>query len=271
MALPAAQQGTSGKSGEVAANAVAAPAQGHTRVTPCRASAGGPTRPILNLSKSRADESAEAGVAQDFQHLKGVAFAPQATIQSSRAPRPRAGVPLLCLVASRRSGVPDQVQGDGVRRWQLSPHFPPLISQMADTASGRSAHDPIANDERIEQTGRMNTRKLRARDAVLPMSAMIATFVAFIYFGHADMGWLIGMSVAVIGLIGSMYRDTYANIRFYLFIIIVLLFHVAIIFAAFHTWKSIPVKAISPLFYLDFIAMALLLPKVTGIRFDETG
>jgi hypothetical protein len=45
------------------------------------------------------------------------------------------------------------------------------------------------------------------------MAVMIVTFVGFIYFERADLGWLIGMLVAIIGVGASMYRDARRNVR----------------------------------------------------------
>ena len=99
---------------------------------------------------------------------------------------------------------------------------------------------------------------------------MFVIFGVSIYFDHADIGWLLGMSACVIGLIASMYREAMRDIRFYRAIGLYVVVHITLISAAFYVWKSLPAKAISPIFYLDFIAMGLLFPKLTGIVFAKS-
>lgn len=97
---------------------------------------------------------------------------------------------------------------------------------------------------------------------------MILTFISFIFMGSADFGWLLGMALAIIIAVAMIFREGRFNYRFYVVLSLFILVHAAIFLIIIHNWPNLPVKALSPIFIPDFIAMGYLFPKLTGLAFD---
>lgn len=104
---------------------------------------------------------------------------------------------------------------------------------------------------------------------MIPLGAMIVTFVGFIFMGLADFGWLLGMALAIIIAVAMIFREGRSSRRFYVVLMLFLLVHAVIFTAILYTWPTLPAKALSPIFIPDFIAMAYLFPKLTGLAFDR--
>lgn len=98
---------------------------------------------------------------------------------------------------------------------------------------------------------------------------MAIVVTSFIYFGYPDIGWLLGMSVAIIGLIVLIFREAIRSVRFIASIVFFFAIHLGLIVAASLAFGKLPVRALFSLGIPDFLAMGYMLPRLTGLEFDE--
>ena len=98
---------------------------------------------------------------------------------------------------------------------------------------------------------------------------MIVTFIGFVVMGLADFGWLLGMALALTIAVAMIFREGRHSPRFYVVLSLFLIVHGVIFALVVRAWPQLPAKALSPIFVPDFIAMAYLFPKLTGLAFED--
>ena len=98
---------------------------------------------------------------------------------------------------------------------------------------------------------------------------MIGVWVGLALVGFdSDKAFLAGLSTAVIGVTAYAYREASRDIRFWATIGFYGLVHMMAVSTFGGDWLPSPTIAISPLFLLDYIVMALLFPKISRIAFS---
>ena len=106
------------------------------------------------------------------------------------------------------------------------------------------------------------------RDLVWLIPLMFAVWAALAMVGiGVDLAFLAGVSSATIGVTAFAYRDAYRDIRFWATLAFFCLAHVLIFCVVGGSWIPKPAAAVTPLFLVDYMAMAYLLPKISRIKF----
>jgi uncharacterized membrane protein AbrB (regulator of aidB expression) len=111
-------------------------------------------------------------------------------------------------------------------------------------------------------------RTLRRRALWLPLCSLAIIFGVGIYAGHAATGWLLGMSAAVIVITGEAFGAASAEPRFWTTLTGYALAHLILLAPSTEAWIPEPTFLITPLFMLDYLAMGLAFPKLSGLRFN---
>jgi len=102
------------------------------------------------------------------------------------------------------------------------------------------------------------------------MMLMMSIFIASLFAGYGDLGWLIGMSIVVVWILVNSLREALPIPRFLIVILFVFLIHVAVSVFLVHEFPLVPAKAFSPLFFVDYIAMWFAVPKLSGLTFQPS-
>ncbi|MBP6362156.1 MAG: hypothetical protein KA233_07285 [Novosphingobium sp.] len=76
------------------------------------------------------------------------------------------------------------------------------------------------------------------------------------------------MSFAVIVITGQAFSDAKTEPRLWATLAVFGLVHAGILSFANEAWIPKPTAAITPVFALDYLAMAWAFPKLSGLRFD---
>lgn len=111
-------------------------------------------------------------------------------------------------------------------------------------------------------------RTLGARALWLPLCCLGVVFGIGVSLGQAAIGWLFAMSFAVIVITGQAFSSAKAEPRFWATLVGYGLVHIALLSFANEAWIPRPTAAITPVFFLDYLAMAWAFPKLSGLRFD---
>jgi hypothetical protein len=113
-------------------------------------------------------------------------------------------------------------------------------------------------------------RTLRLRDAWLPAVLMGAVIGGSIYIGFAEVGLLVAMSVLAIGVTALAYSDAKKEPRYWLVIAFFCGAHGLILAFSNADWIPKPTIVLMPIAMLDYLAMAWLFPKLSGLTFDHS-
>tara|TARA_B100000678_G_C17829250_1_gene350375 strand:+ start:142 stop:516 length:375 start_codon:yes stop_codon:yes gene_type:complete len=113
-------------------------------------------------------------------------------------------------------------------------------------------------------------RTLRARDLWLPLTLLFSIFFVAILFERPAQGWLIGMSFSVIVMVGQSFADAKSEGRYWMVLAAFAVLHGVILAFSDEQWIPKPTAAITPVFLLDYIAMSFTLPRLSGLKFDDT-
>lgn len=106
------------------------------------------------------------------------------------------------------------------------------------------------------------------RDVLWLLPLMFGAWILLMVFGlDADVAFLGGISSAIISVIGFAYREAYRDARYWITIAAYGLIHAAVFGVLGGGWIPKPTVAIVPVFLLDYVVMAFLLPKISGIKF----
>lgn len=113
-------------------------------------------------------------------------------------------------------------------------------------------------------------RTLRLRDAWLPAVLMCAIIGCSIYIDLPEVGLLVAMSVLAIGVTALAYFDAKKEPRYWLVIAIFCGAHGLILAFSNADWVPKPTILLMPIAMLDYLAMAWLFPKLSGLAFDHS-
>jgi len=99
---------------------------------------------------------------------------------------------------------------------------------------------------------------------------MLVIWVSLAYLGlDVGLAFLMGLSAAMIAATAALYRDARNDARYWIAIVGYSIVHVLVLSVTGSKWIPKPAAAMSPVFILDFVVMAYLLPKVTRIEFVD--
>lgn len=112
-----------------------------------------------------------------------------------------------------------------------------------------------------------NFRTLGARALGLPLAALFAVFLGGIVLDKAAMGWLAGMSCAVIIIVAQAFADASREPRYWYALGLFVLLHMGILAFSSERWIPKPTQAITPVFLLDYLLMGFAFPRLTGLKF----
>jgi uncharacterized membrane protein AbrB (regulator of aidB expression) len=118
------------------------------------------------------------------------------------------------------------------------------------------------------ETAAYRFRTLGPRALWFPLCCLGLVFGIGIFLGQVAIGWLLAMSVAVIVITGQAFSDAKAEPRFWATLAGYGLVHIGILSFSNEAWIPKPTAAITPVFLLDYLAMAWAFPKLSGLRFD---
>ena len=113
-------------------------------------------------------------------------------------------------------------------------------------------------------------RTLKMRDAWPAVVCILSVFFVGICLGNVASGWLIGMSLGVILIVGQSFTEARRELRYWLTLGLYAGLHVALFAFAIEAWIPKPTAMITPHFLIDYLALGWAFPKISGLCFDLT-